>query len=60
MLAHLLNPSSLWGGGVGDLAVWEGVWGEKSPEKKVLECVWGYFGGVLTMFPDGFNALWAL
>ena len=38
-----------------DLAVWEGVWGEKPPEKKVPECVWGYFGVVVTMFPDGFD-----
>ena len=29
-------------------------------EKKVLECVWGYFEGILMMFPDGFDAFWAL
>ena len=28
--------------------------------KKVSKCVWGYFGGVFMMFPDGFDALWAL
>ena len=47
-------------GGFGDLAVLGGFGGEKSPEKKVSECVWGYFGWVLTMFPDGFDAFWAL
>ena len=46
-------PSSTGGGALG-------TWGEKSPEKKVSECVWGYFGWVLTMFLDGFDAFWAL
>ena len=59
VLGHLLNPSSLRGG-FGDLAVWEGVWGGKPPQQKVSECVWGCFGVVLTMFPDGFETLWAL
>ena len=25
-----------------------------------MERVWGYLRGVLTMFPDGFDAFWAL
>ena len=29
-------------------------------EKKVSERVWGYFGVVPTMFPDGFDTFWAL
>ena len=53
-------PSSLRGGGVGDLAVFGGFGVKKHPEKKVSECVWGYFGGVLPTFSDGFDASWAL
>ena len=44
----------------GDLAVFGGFGVKNDPKKKVLECVWGYFGGLSTMFPDGFNAFWAL
>ena len=51
-------PSSLMGG-FGDSAVFW-VFGVKNHPKKVLECVQGYFGGVLMMFPDGFDAFWAL
>ena len=28
------------------------------PKKKVSECVWGYFRGVLTMSPVGFDTFW--
>ena len=35
-------------------------WNLPDPEKKVAECVWGYFEGILMMFPDGFDAIWAL
>ena len=53
-------PSGLQGV-FGDLAVWGGDLGVKShPPKKVLEYVKGYFGGVLMMFTDGFDAFWAL
>ena len=52
-------PSSLRGE-FGDSAVL-GEFGVKNhPEKKVSERVWGYFGGPLTVFPDGFDAFWAL
>ena len=47
-------------GGVQGLSRLWGIWGEKSPGKKVSECVWGYFEGTLMMFPDGFDAFWAL
>ena len=33
---------------------------KNDPKKKVSKCVWGYFGGVFMMFPDGFDAFWAL
>ena len=33
---------------------------KNDPKKKVSECVSGYFGVVLTMFPDGFDTFWAL
>ena len=46
--------------GFGDLAVVGGFGVKNHWEKKVSECVWGYLGGVLTMFPDGFDAFWAL
>ena len=46
--------------GVWALSRFWAIWGEKSPEKKVSKCVWGYFGGVFMMFPDGFDAFWAL
>ena len=46
--------------GVWGLSRFWGLGGEKSPEKKVSKCVWGYFGGVFMMFPDGFDAFWAL
>ena len=59
VVGHLLNPSSLQGG-FGDLAILGGFGVNNHPKKKVSECVWGYFGGVLTMFPDGFDAFWAL
>ena len=55
----ILVPSSLQRG-FGDLAVLGGIWGEKWPEKKVSECVWGYSGVVFTMFLDGFDAFWTL
>ena len=49
-------PSSLQGGGLGDLAVF-GRFGVKNDlKKKVSKCVWGYIGGVFIMFPDGFDA----
>ena len=46
---------------MGDLAVF-GQFGVKSdpPPPKVSKCVWVYFGGVFMMFPDGFDAFWAL
>ena len=52
-------PSSLWGG-FGGLAVLEGFGVKNHLEKKVSECVWGYFGVSLTMFPDGIDTFWAL
>ena len=45
---------------IGALAVFEGFGVKNHSEKKVSECVWGYFGGVLTMFPDGSDAFCAL
>ena len=48
-------PSNLPGG----LSRFRAIWGEKSPKKKVSKRVWGYFGGVFMMFPDGFDAFWA-
>ena len=53
-------PSNLpgeGGGGWGLSRVW-GLWGEKSPPKKSFQV--SYFGGVFMMFPDGFDAFWAL
>jgi len=47
-------------GGFGDLAVFGGFGVKNHPKKKVSKCVWGYFGGVFMMFPDGFDAFWAL
>ena len=52
-------PSSLQGG-FRDLAVFRGLGVKNHPEKKVSKCVWGYFEGVFMMFPDGFDAFWAL
>ena len=47
-------------GGLGDLAVF-GRFGVKTdPKKTVSKCLQGYFGGVFMMFPDGFDAFWAL
>ena len=43
-------------GGVWGLSHFWAIWGEKSPEKKVSKCVWGVF----MIFPDGFDAFWAL
>ena len=48
-------PGNLPGG----LSRFRAIWGEKCPEKKVSKFVWGYFGGVFMMFPDGFDAFWA-
>ena len=45
---------------MGDLAVFGGLGVKNHTKKKILECVWGYFGGLLTMFPDGVDALLAL
>ena len=54
-------PSSLRGGErFGDLAVLGGFGVKNHLKQKVLESVWGYMGGVLTMFPDGFDAVCAL
>ena len=53
-------PSKLQGGVWGLSRFW-GFWGEKSPEKKfpnVFRDTLG--GGVFMMFPDGFDAFWAL
>ena len=47
-------------GWVGDLAVFGRFGVKNDPKKKVSKCVWGYFGWVFMMFPDGFDALWAL
>ena len=59
VFGHSMNRSSLRGG-FGDLAVF-GEFGVKNhPEQQVSECVWGYFEGILMMFPDGFDAIWAL
>ena len=44
------------GGGFGDLAVLGEFGVNNHPEKKVSEFVWGYFEGILMMFPDGFAA----
>ena len=44
---------------LGDLAVFGGFGVKNDPKKKVSKCVWGYFGGVFMMFPDGFDAIWA-
>ena len=52
-------PSNL-PGGVWGLSPFWAIWGEKSPEKKVSNCVWGYFGGLFMMLSDGFDAFWAL
>ena len=46
--------------GLGDLAVFGRFGVKNDPKKKVSKCVWGYFGGVLMMFSDGFDAFWAL
>ena len=46
-------------GGRGDLAVFGRFGVKNDPQKKVSKCVWGYFGGVFMMFPDGFEAFWA-
>ena len=46
-------------GRVGGLAVF-GRYGVKNDPKKVPKCVWRYFGVVFMMFPDGFDAFWAL
>ena len=46
--------------GSGALAVFGGFGVKNHPEKKVSESVWGYFEGILMMFPDGFDAIWAL
>ena len=42
--------------GFGDLAVFGRSGVKNHPKKKVSKCVWGYFGGVFMMFPDGFDA----
>ena len=47
-------------GSVGDLAIFGRFGVKNDPKKKVPKCVWGYFGGVFMMFPDGFDAFWAL
>ena len=47
-------------GRVGDLAVFGRYGVKNNPKKKVSKCVWGYFGVVFMMFPDGFDAFWAL
>ena len=47
------------GGGLGDLAVFGRFGVKNDPKKKVSKCVWGYFGGVFMVFPDGFDAFWA-
>ena len=47
-------------GRLGDLAVFGRFGVKNDPKKKVSKCVWGYFGGVFMMFPDGFDAFWAL
>ena len=46
--------------GFGDLAVFGGLGVKNHPPKKVLECVWGYCGRVLMVFPHDFDAFWAL
>ena len=46
-------------GRLGDLAVFGRFGVKNDPKKKVSKCVWGYFGGVFMMFPDGFDAFWA-
>ena len=51
-------PSNL-PGGIGDLAIFGGS-GVKNHPKKVSKCLKGYFGGVFMMFPDVFDAFWAL
>ena len=51
-------PSSQTGG-FGDLAVLEGFGVENHPKKKFQNVYWGYFGGLLTVFPDGFDAFLA-
>ena len=48
------------GGGFGDLAVFGRFGVKNDPEKKVSKCVWGYFGVVLMLFSDGFDAFWAI
>ena len=47
-------------GRVGDLAVFGRFEVKNDPKKKVSKCVWGYFGGLFMMFPDGFDAFLAL
>ena len=47
-------------GRLGDLAVFGRFGVKNDPKKKVSKCVWGYFGGVLMMFSDGFDAFWDL
>ena len=46
-------------GRLGDLAVFGRFGVKNDPKKKVSKCVWGYFGGVFMMFPDGFDAFLA-
>ena len=46
--------------GFGDLAVLGGFGVKNNAKIKVLEGVWGYFGWVSNMFPDGFDAFLAL
>ena len=45
-------PSNLLGEGIGDLAIFGGLKGEKSLEKIVSKYVWGYFGGGGGIYDD--------
>ena len=53
-------PSSLRGAGVGDLGVLWVLEVKNQPKKKFRNVFGITLGGGLVMFPDGFDAFWAL
>ena len=56
------SPAEPCMGGVWELSRFGGICGEKSAQKKVSECVWGYFWGRGRMnnVSGFFDAFWAL
>ena len=59
VLAVGLMPSNL-PGGVWGLGRFWAIWGEKSPEFFFPNVFGDTLRGVFMMFPDGFDAFWAL